>query len=101
MKHLIENIIAIRSQRGYSQEVIANAIGCTISNWSKVEQGKQNVQLDDLEKISNCLGLRVIDLFTWPEIYVRSGENCDDRCSITIDIPVSKRDLILQMLSGK
>ena len=98
MEKIVENIREIRKSKGYSQSVIANAIGCDVSNWSKVEQGLQNVQIGDLEKIANCLGLRVIDLFTYPDVYVKKGEE-SERISVTFEVSPDKRDILLNLVT--
>lgn len=98
MKKLVENIIALRKNRGFKQSVIANAIGKDNSNWAKVEQGRQAVQVDDLENIANCLGVRVIDLFTYPDIYVRETPKRNERCSVTFEVSPEKRDHLLSLV---
>ena len=98
MEKIVENIREIRKSKGFNQETIADAIGCDVSNWSKVEQGKQNVQIGDLEKIANCFGLRVIDLFTYPDVYVKKGEETE-RISVTFEVSPDKRDLLLKLVT--
>lgn len=100
MEKVVENIKEIRKKSGLTQEVIANAIGCDVSNWSKVEQGKQGVQIEDLEKIAQCLKVRVIDLFTYPEVYVRKDET-QERISVTFEVSPDKRDILLNLVTKK
>lgn len=99
MIRIVENIIAMRKKRGFKQAVIANAIGCDTSNWSKVEQGRQSIQIEDLEKIAHCLGVRVIDLFTYPDRYVRETSPTDQRVSVTFEVSPDKRDYLLSLIS--
>lgn len=100
MEKIVENIREIRKSLGLNQEVIANAIGCDVSNWSKVEQGKQNIQIEDLEKIAHCLNVRVIDLFTYPDVYVKKGE-AQDRISVIFEVSPDKRDILLNLVTKK
>lgn len=101
MEKIVENIKAIRKELGYNQEIIANAIGCDVSNWSKVEQGRQSVQISDLEKIANCLGVRVIDLFTYPDKYVKENSSSGERISVTFEVSPDKRDILLNLVTKK
>lgn len=99
MIRIVENIIAMRKKLGFKQAVIANAIGRDTSNWSKVEQGRQAIQIDDLEKIAHCLGVRVIDLFTYPDRYVRESSPTDQKVSVTFEVSPDKRDLLLSLVT--
>lgn len=99
MIQVVENIIALRKKRGFKQAIIANAIGCDTSNWSKVETGAQSLQIEDLEKIAHCLGVRVIDLFTYPDVYVKESENTEERVSVTFEVSPNKRDLLLSLIN--
>lgn len=102
MGKLAENIAALRREKGYSQQVIADAINRDVSNWSKVERGQQSVQVDDLEKIANCLGVRVIDLFTYPDRYVRDDLiGIGERISVTFEVSPDKRDILLSLVTKK
>lgn len=98
MKKLVENIIALRKKYGYNQSVIAEAIGCDTSNWSKVEQGRQSVQIDDLEKIANCFNLRVIDLFTFPDKYVLEPDNVQEKVTVTFEISPEKHEQLMSLV---
>ena len=101
MKDLVKNIRTMREKMGYNQSVIADAIGCDVSNWSKVEQGKQSVQIEDLEKIPNCLGVRIIDLFTYPKRYVDEEEVKSERISVTFEVSPDKRDILLNLVTDR
>ena len=99
MKNVIENIKAIRLNRGINQDVIADALHFDIANWSRIETGKQELKVSQLEIIANVLQVRVIDLFTYPEEYVSKSSVFDsDRISVTFEIPSNKRDILLSLI---
>ena len=102
MRNLVQNIITLRKKKGFNQQVIADAIDRDVSNWSKVEQGKQSVQVDDLEKIANCLDVRVIDLFTYPDRYIKADDiGVGERISVTFEVSPDKRDILLSLVTKK
>ncbi len=101
MIQVVQNIIALRKKMGFKQAIIANAIGCDVSNWSKVETGAQAIQIEDLEKIANCLHVRVIDLFTYPDRYVRESQSADKRVSVTFEVSPEERDYLLSLVTKK
>jgi len=99
MIEVVQNIVALRKKMGFKQAIIADAIGCDVSNWSKVETGAQALQIEDLEKIANCFHLRVIDLFTYPERYVRESRPSDRKCSVTFEVSPDERDYLLHLVT--
>lgn len=101
MIQVVQNIIALRKKMGFKQAIIANAIGCDVSNWSKVETGAQSLQIEDLEKIANCLHVRVIDLFTYPDRYVRESQSTDKKVSVTFEVSPEERDYLLSLVTKK
>ena len=99
MIQVVKNIISLRKKMGFKQAIIANAIGCDVSNWSKVETGAQALQIKDLEKIANCLHVRVIDLFTYPDRYVRESKSTDKKVSVTFEVSPEERDYLLSLVT--
>lgn len=102
---IIRNIKNIRLEKGVNQEVIANELGFDIANWSRIENGKQELKVGQLEKIAKVLQVEVIDLFTYPKKYVDKDEiSSTERISITFEVPSDKRDILLNLVtkeSGK
>src|SRR6202161_2374356 len=63
-KSVGKNIRAIRHQRGWSQEDIANRLGISIPAFSKIETGVTDVNLSRLEQIANIYEVSVVQLLT-------------------------------------
>ncbi len=61
-KRLGQEVQAVRTKRGLSQEQLAERSGLSISAIAFVEQGRRKPQLPTLEKIADALGVRVKDL---------------------------------------
>lgn len=82
--NIVQNIKKIRTEKNIGQDVIAIALGFDVSNWNRIENGKQQLKVNQLEKIAQALGVRVIDLFTYPAEYVDPKTLQDDeRISVT------------------
>lgn len=62
-----DTIRTYRTERGYSQEAFADAIGVHRTYMSRVERGITNVTLANLERIADGLGVAVSDLFAQAE----------------------------------
>lgn len=57
--HLGQAIRSIRTQRGMTQQELADASGLTKANVCSIEAGKYSVGLDVLNRIANALGVSV------------------------------------------
>lgn len=100
--NVIDNIRKIRQEKGVSQAVISQACGFDQSNWNKIENGKQQLKVDQLEKIAHALGVDVIYLFTYPKVYVDSSTLKNyERISVTFEISPDKRDVLLKLVTGE
>jgi transcriptional regulator with XRE-family HTH domain len=71
---IIKNILAIRKEKGITQEVIADALFVDVSVISNIEKGKRELRVGELEKIANSLGVDVVYLITYPYIYEKKIE---------------------------
>ncbi|WP_018261563.1 helix-turn-helix domain-containing protein [Methylobacterium sp. WSM2598] len=52
----------LREQRGLSQEAVATAVGLSVSQISRIESGKRDPGLTDLEKMAAFFGVAVQDI---------------------------------------
>jgi transcriptional regulator with XRE-family HTH domain len=100
--NVVQNIKEIRLKKGINQDIIADALDFDIANWSRIENGKQELKVDHLEKIANVLNVAVIDLFTYPEVYVnRKTIEEAERISVTFEVSPDKRDILLSLVTKK
>ena len=53
MKKVGDNLRILRKENGYSQDQVANYLGITQSNLSKIENGERNFNMTLLDKL--CL----------------------------------------------
>ena len=100
--NVLENIKKIRIENHINQELIAEALGCDVGNYSKIENGIQKLTVDRLEIIANVLRVRVIDLFTYPQKFVDKTtiENAE-KISVTFEVSPDKRDILLNLVTGE
>lgn len=60
-------IIQLRKQRGLAQEKFANDADIDRRYMSDIENGKRNLSIDVIERVANCLGISVSELFSIAE----------------------------------
>ncbi len=63
-RKLAYQIRMLRSQRGWSQETLAEVAGLHRTYISGIERAERNVGLDNVEKIAAAFGLPVCELLT-------------------------------------
>lgn len=96
---VLENIKEIRTRLGVNQEIIADALGCDVTNYSKIESGKQHLRVSQLEKIAECLSVDVLYLFTYPKEYVdKDSLKNSERIAVTFEVSPDKRDILLNLV---
>lgn len=78
----MKNIEAVRKSKRIKQEVIAAELGIKQSSYSSYITRGSDITFSRLEKISEILGVSVIDLIGWPERYVAASSvvDCDSNC---------------------
>ena len=60
-------IVNLRKERGLSQDIFAYDAGIDRRYMSDIENGKRNISLDIIERISQKLGLKISELFAIAE----------------------------------
>lgn len=83
MKKVGDNLRILRKENGYSQDQVANYLGITQSNLSKIENGERNFNMTLLDKLCllyNCSSeylLGETDIHEKSAIAYRSEEKVD------------------------
>ncbi|WP_288423557.1 helix-turn-helix transcriptional regulator [uncultured Spirosoma sp.] len=64
---IASNIKAVRKAKGITPTMMAKELGIEATNYPKFENRSNQLTYNNLEKISNALGITVIELLTWGE----------------------------------
>ena len=97
---IINNIKRMRTELRINQEQIADALGFDIANYSRIENGKQDLKVKHLEIIAKLFKCEIIDLFTYPRKYVDKNEAPNaERISVTFEVSPDKRDVLLSLVT--
>lgn len=99
---IAKNIREIRLQKSINQQVIADALGLDVAVVSNIEKGKRDLKFKDLEKISNALGMSVIDLITFPDKYIKAESIKEEPIEAILQIKLKKdkKDQVLKLVFG-
>lgn len=100
---IYEAIKEIRLQKGVNQQVIANALNLDVAVVSNIEKGKRDLRVRELEIISSVLEMSVVDLFTYPEKYIKISQQEDEHVEAVLQIKLrkDKKDQVLKLIFGE
>lgn len=88
MSNILENIKQIRTNLRYSQEYVAEKMGIEQASFGLIENGKRQLKYKTLEQIAMVFNIPVIDIITYPDVYIKkdSGLPTNRRVTLQIDI---------------
>lgn len=82
MNILAQNFKKLRDNLGFSQEKVADFLGCNREEISYYENGTREIPLSVLEKASDLFGVELTDFFSEEEsVGIRIAYRADD-CSV-------------------
>ena len=101
--NVVKNIREIRLQKSISQSAIADELGVDVAVISNIEKGKRELRVSELAKIAKVLRMSVIDILTYPKIFVESTSNTLEPVEAILQIRLQKdkKDQVLKLVFGE
>lgn len=100
---IIDNIRKIMRDRNLTQATMAEYLGTSESQFSKILSGNVKLSIQQLENLANSLSVREIDIITYPEVYVSTEQSKQEpvRAVLQIELQKEKKDQILKFIFGE
>lgn len=100
---LVGNLRKIMRDRNLTQAVLAEYMGTTPSQVSRILKGGLNVTLTHISNLAQNLSLREIDIFTYPERYAtpKKGEEEPVEAILQVKLTKDKKDQVLKLVFGE
>ncbi len=111
---IYDKISTIRSIKGIKQDIMADAINISQGAYSNLEAGKSKLTYEALEKIAEVFQMPVIDIITYPKIYVdresvpttqntvsTSEEPNEVKAILQLELKKDKKDQVLKLIFGE
>ena len=98
-----EAIKEIRTAKSMNQQVIADLLNVDVAVISNIEKGKRDLRISEIEKISNLFGMSLVDLITYPDVYVKKDAEEDKEpieSVLQIRLRKNKKDEVLRYILG-
>lgn len=102
-ERLIENILKAMNDKGWIRSRLATEADMSEQAISKIIHGDQRLTLVYLSKIAKALSLREIDLFTYPDIYVKQDESGSGPTEVLLQLRLTKdkKEQVLKLIFGE
>lgn len=101
--NIAKNISEIRKEKGFNQQVIADALDADVSVVSNIETGKRELKVSELEKIAKSLDVDTLFLMTYPDIYIKKGRSEREPIEAILQIKLQsdKKEQVLKLVFGE
>ncbi len=85
--HFHDKLKVMRTLKGWSQEEMAEKLGCSVSGYSKIERGEIKTNMPKLEKIAEAFGIEFEELVNLNEGNVFNlAEHCNNNGNIRYNV---------------
>ncbi len=103
MNNILQNIKAIRAEKGISQDYIAEMLKINQSSYGLIENGKRGMRYDTLLQIAITLEVNVIDIITYPQKWKPENEikPTPIKATLQIELNAEKKDQVLKLVFGE
>lgn len=101
-KKIVDNIRKIIAERNLKQSAVGDMANISESQFSRVLKGQVQLSLNQLANIASGLGLRAIDIITYPEVYVSQTEREDNCPEVLLQLKLrkEKKNQVFKLLFG-
>ena len=94
MENILKNIKDIRGNFSHSQEFMAEKLGIEQVSYGLIENGRRKLKYETLEQIALIFDMKVIDVITYPDIYVKTeSSNKAKSTKVTLQIDIDQEDI--------
>lgn len=102
-KHVLSNIAKIRTIRNITKRAMANEIGINEGSYARLESGQIALSYEYLARIASIFNMSVIDVVTYPDVYVKQVEGVvpSERISVTFEVDASEKEYLLRLVQNK
>ena len=105
LETIVGNIRKIMNDRNLTQNAVAHCLGTSESQFSKILKGDVKLSINQLENFARNLSIPVIDVITYPDVYVnvekKEPEQDPIEAVLQIKLKREKKDQVLRLVFGE
>lgn len=96
---LRKNIAKLMSDMGLNNVALSQILDINPSQVGRIFSGEGNFTLRHIENLAAHFDIRAIDLFTYPDVYVKPGEDTDTtEVLIRLRLSKEKREQVMKLV---
>ncbi|MBQ9475188.1 MAG: helix-turn-helix transcriptional regulator [Bacteroidales bacterium] len=101
-EQLRKNVVKLLQDRNLHNRDLADALDIDPGQVSRILNGKAMFTLAHIEKISRAFDLRPIDIFTYPDIYIKADGTDKGPAEVLLQLRLTqeKKDQVLKLVFG-
>ena len=98
-EQILKNILKIRTDKGFTQQNVAEHLGIEQGSYSLIEKGRRELSIERLLQIAIFLEVDVKDIITYPN---REYNNSDDevKAVLQIELKKDKKEQVMKLIFG-
>ena len=98
-EQILKNILKIRTDKGFTQQNVAEHLGIEQGSYSLIEKGRRELSIERLLQIAIFLGGDVKDIITY---HNREYNNSDDevKAVLQIELKKDKKEQVMKLIFG-
>lgn len=99
---VIKNIIQIRNAQGITKRDMASSVGINEASYGRIESGRIALSYSMLARIASRFEMSVVDVFTYPDRYVKTDKQPEEPVEAVLQIKLKKdkKDQVLKLVFG-
>lgn len=99
---VIRNIVKIRTSREITKRKVAEILHIDEASYGRIENGKIALTYSRLAQIASALSVSVIDIITYPDVYVKKEDSDDEPIEAILQIKLQKdkKNQVLKLIFG-
>lgn len=100
---IIENLRKIIALKKLKQSAVGDYADISESQFSRVMNGNVQLSINQLAKIASGLKMNVIDIITYPDVYVLKEKKDDDDSEVLVQFKLKKekKNQVLKLVFGE
>jgi transcriptional regulator with XRE-family HTH domain len=98
----IQSLIKLMNDKGLSQARMAELAGTSPSQFSKMLKFQVKLSFDHISNLATNLQMSELDIFTYPDRYVKAGSSDQEPVEAILQIKLKKdkKDQVLRLVFG-
>lgn len=98
-EQILQNILKIRTNKGFTQQNVAEHLGIEQGSYSLIEKGRRELSIERLLQIAIFLEVDVKDIITYPNTEYNNSDD-EVKAVLQIELKKDKKEQVMKLIFG-